>query len=371
MTEQDLIHSITLSRVLHFNVATQRLLIENFGSATAVYEHRHDIQQIFPDVSAHLTAALEKMEDMLPRAEQELDFIHKKGIKCLGYNDEDYPSRLRECDDAPILLFYKGNADLNRRRVINMIGTRHCTEYGKDICRHFLAEIKHLSPDILVVSGLAYGIDINSHREALANGLDTVGVLAHGLDRIYPNTHRNTAIEMMSHGGLLTEFMSSTNADKMNFVRRNRIVAGMSDATIVVESADKGGALITAGMASDYHRDVFAFPGRTSDRYSQGCNNLIRDNKATLIQSAQDFLEAIGWETQQKAIKNNQQMVLFPDLNEEEQRIVSQLRQQESMQINLLAVATNIPIHQLSAHLFNLEMKGIVKLMSGGMYRLL
>ena len=175
---------------------------------------------------------------------------------------------------------------------------------------------------------------------------------------------------MIGQGGLLTEFMSKTNADKVNFVRRNRIVAGMADATIVIESADKGGALITAGIASDYNRDVFAFPGRINDAYSQGCNQLIRDNKAILIQNADDFMDAIGW-VKKKEQQENIQIELFPDLCEEEQRIVSQLRQQESMQINLLAVATNIPIHQLSAHLFNLEMKGIVKLMSGGMYRLL
>lgn len=373
MTEQDLIYSMALSRALHFNVATQRLLIEKLGSATSVYENRHDIQQIYPETSGHLTAALEKMDDMLPRAKQELDFIREKGIKCLGYYDEDYPSRLRECDDAPILLFYKGNADLNRMRVINMIGTRNCTEYGKDICRHFLSDLRRMCPDVLVVSGLAYGIDINSHREALANHLDTVGVLAHGLDQIYPRMHASTANEMVKHGGLLTEFMSRTNADKVNFVRRNRIVAGMSDATIVVESASKGGALITAGIASSYNRDIFAFPGRTTDTYSQGCNTLIKENKATLIQSAQDFMEATGWNFENKTTKKDGgvQMELFPDLCKEEQLIIELLRKNENMQINALSIGTNIPTHKLSAFLFNLEMKGIIKLMSGGMYRLL
>ena len=225
---------------------------------------------------------------------------------------------------------------------------------------------------MLVVSGLAYGIDIHSHRAALDNAVDTVGVLAHGLDQIYPRLHRDTAVQMTSQGGLLTEFMSRTNADKVNFVRRNRIVAGMADATIVVESAEKGGALITADIAMSYHRDVFAFPGRVGDPYSQGCNRLIRDSKAALLQNAQEFMEAMGWQPRSSENQKDKgiQGELFPDLCEEEQRIVDCLRQSECLQINALAVATNLPVHKLSAFLFNLEMKGIVRLLSGGMYRL-
>ncbi len=372
MNEQEILCSMALTRVPRLNVATQRLLVQQAGSATAVYEQRQDIRSIFPEASKKLTDTLKEMDRLLGRAEEEMKFAQDNRIQCLCMGDADYPSRLQECDDAPILLYYKGNANLNRMRVINMVGTRHCTEYGKDICRHFLAELKRFCPDVLVVSGLAYGVDINAHREALANGMDTVGVLAHGLDQIYPRMHRDTAVQMVSQGGLLTEFMSHTNADKVNFVRRNRIVAGMTDATIVVESAEKGGALITANLATTYHRDVFAFPGRVGDRYSIGCNRLIRDNKASLLQNAQDFVEAMGWETPSAKPDTPIQHELFPDLCEEEQRIVQCLQgSSEGMHINALAVGTNIPVHKLSAFLFNLEMQGVIKLMNGGMYRLL
>lgn len=370
MHENEILCSMALSRTLHFYPVIQHQLVKEIGSASAVYENRHHIKDLYPEISDKLAEVLKGMDEHIKRAEEEWMFATQKGITCICYHDENFPARLRECDDAPILLFYKGNADMNRSRVINMIGTRHCTEYGKDLCRHFVHDLKLLCPDVLVVSGLAYGIDIHSHRAALSNGLDTIGVLAHGLDQIYPRTHRNTAIEMIGQGGLLTEFMSKTNADKVNFVRRNRIVAGMADATIVIESADKGGALITAGIASDYNRDVFAFPGRINDAYSQGCNQLIRDNKAILIQNADDFMDAIGW-VKKKEQQENIQIELFPDLCEEEQRIIEYLQQQERAHINNLSIAVNIPIHKISGFLFHLEMKGLVKLMSGGTYRLL
>ena len=372
MTEEEIICTMALTRLPRVNTATQHRLVEELGSATAVFEHRRHIRDFFPEASDKLSAALAEMERLMPRTEEELEFARKNKIQCLCHADTGYPSRLRECDDAPLMLFYKGNADLNRAHVINMVGTRHCTEYGKDICRHFVAELARLCPDVLIVSGLAYGVDIHSHRAALDNRLDTVGVLAHGLDQIYPRMHRDTAVQMVSHGGLLTEFMSRTNADKVNFVRRNRIVAGMADATIVVESAERGGALITADLATSYHRDVFAFPGRTGDPYSQGCNRLIRDSKAALIQTAQDFVEAMDWHTAPAATGGSRdtQLELFPDLCDEEQRIVDCLRQAEGLQVNALAVATDLPVHKLSAFLFNLEMKGVVRMSGGGMYRL-
>lgn len=371
MTEQEILCTMALTRVPHVNTAMQRRLLDEAGSATAVFEHRRNIRDLYPEASDKLLAALANMEQQLPRAEEELQFAREHGIRCLCLHDTDFPSRLRECDDAPVLLYYKGNADLNRARVVSMVGTRHATEYGKDICRHFVAELKRLCPDTLVVSGLAYGIDIHSHRDALDNGMDTVGVLAHGLDQIYPRMHRDTAVQMTSHGGLLTEFMSRTNADKVNFVRRNRIVAGITDATLVVESAERGGALITAGLAADYHRDVFAFPGRVGDPYSQGCNRLIRDNKAALVQTAQDFVEAMDWQpAAQPGQVQDSQLELFPDLCAEEQLIVGCLQKAGSLQINALAVATNLPVHKLSAFLFNLEMKGVVRMAGGGMYRM-
>jgi hypothetical protein len=253
-----------------------------------------------------------------------------------------------------------------------MVGTRHATGYGTQLCASFLHQLKALCPDVLVVSGLAYGIDIHAHREALANDLPTVGVLAHGLDRIYPYVHRKTAIDMLDNGGLLTEFLTETNPDRHNFVSRNRIVAGMCDATIVVESAEKGGSLITAELAEGYQRDCFAFPGRVADEYSKGCNQLIRDNKASMILSAEDFVSAMGWNTGSHPVKTeNVQRSLFLDLSEEEQKIVSILAKQGSLQINTLVVEADIPVQKMSALLFELEMKGVVRVLAGGMYQLL
>ena len=237
-----------------------------------------------------------------------------------------------------------------------------------------MIDLKRLCPNLLVVSGLAYGVDINAHREALNNNLPTIGVLAHGLDDLYPSAHRSTASEMLSCGGLLTEFMTMTQADKKNFVRRNRIIAGMADATLVIESADKGGGLITAKLARSYDREVFAVPGRANDRYSMGCNHLIRDHVAALVTDGTDLLKALGWEDEQKVRKARQEGVerqLFPNLTAEESVIVEALQQQNDQQINTLTVKTNLPVGLLTAQLFELEMKGVVRTMAGGIYHLI
>lgn len=303
-------------------------------------------------------------------AEAEFNFAQKNNLTCLPITHPDYPSRLRECPDAPIILFFKGRANLNAVRVINMVGTRNATEYGQRICKEFVGELKELCPDVLIMSGLAYGIDIHSHRAAVNNHLPTIGVLAHGLDRIYPSAHRRTAIEMIENGGVLTEFPSGTNPDRQNFVRRNRIVAGMSDATIVVESAVKGGALITAEIAQSYQRDCFAFPGRAMDEFSLGCNNLIKDNKAALILNAEDFVKAMCWDSQSSATTVVQRE-LFLDLSSDEQLIVDALQKYGNLQINELVVQSNISINKMIGILFELEMKGVLRVLAGGMYQLL
>lgn len=306
------------------------------------------------------------------RAEHEMEFVEKNRLTCLTLKDEAYPSRLRECEDAPVVLFFKGHTDFNRLRVINMVGTRNATEYGKQFCVDFLRDLSSHYPDVLVVSGLAYGIDIHAHRAALANNLSTVAVLAHGLDRIYPYVHRKTAVDMLDNGGLLTEFLTETTPDRHNFVSRNRIVAGMTDATIVVESASKGGSLITADLAVDYHRDCFAVPGRTTDSLSMGCNQLIRDNKAALIQSADDFMLAMGWTTEEGPAKHEGiQRSLFLELTEEEELVVGILTRLGDLHINVLVVESDIPVNRMTALLFELEMKGVVRALVGGVYHLL
>ena len=372
MSEQEVFYTIALTRMTGFNTQMALQLYQELGGGEAVYNHRADIGDVMPDCSSRLVEALKNWDDALKRSAAEMEFITKHGIRALTMNDEDYPARLRECADAPIIIYYKGNADLNQRRIVDIVGTRHCTAYGQDLIRRFITRLKELCPQVLIVSGLAYGIDICSHRQALAVGYETVGVLAHGLDTIYPSAHRQTAAEIIKHGGLLTEYTSQTDALPNNFRQRNRIVAGMSDATIVVESAYKGGALITARIAQDYGRDVFAFPGAVGVPQSEGCNHLIRDNKAGLITSADDFVSAIGWQTNKSQSKPTAvERQLFPDLTMEEQQIVSLLQQTNDLQLNILSVKTNIPIGQLTALLFQLEMKGVVKPMAGGIYHLL
>ena len=370
----EVIAAMTLMRINYFSLSGLTLMYRELGNAQTIIEHHANIRDIFPDASEKLVNGLRNIDEARARAEAELEFCPKHGIQPLPMNDEHYPARLRECDDAPLMLFYRGNADLNQQRVINIVGTRHCTAYGKDVISRFVRDLKSLCPQLLIVSGLAYGVDINAHRAALENGYETVGVLAHGLDQIYPPRHRETAVKMISQGGLLTEFFTQTNADKVNFVRRNRIVAGMSDACILVESAARGGGLITARLSRDYNRDVFAFPGRVGDEYSEGCNNLIRNNGAALITSAQDFVEAMGWitdaqlnEARQKGIERQ----LFPSLSPEEMQIVGALQKQNDQQINMLSVTSNLPVARLTAILFEMELKGVVKVLAGGTYHLL
>lgn len=369
--QDEQIYTLALTRIPGLGLMGAYNLVRTLGSASAIFQHRKELKELLPEVSDKLIKALDCPE-AFHRAEEELKYAEKNQIQCITLNDAAYPSRLKECEDAPLALFYRGNAPLNALKVISMVGTRHATTYGEALCQSFIRELKELRPDVLIVSGLAYGIDICAHRAALQHGFATIGVLAHGLDRIYPTAHRKTAIDMMNHGGLLTEFMSGTNPDRQNFVKRNRIVAGMSDATIVVESAIKGGALITAELAESYHRDCFAFPGRTTDIYSAGCNELIRNNRASLLSSAEDFVNAMGWNLTNNKTKDVIQRELFPELSEEEKKIVQVLhRNPDGIQINTLVVETNIPINRISAILFELEMKGVVRALAGGVYRLL
>ena len=370
-SEEEQIYSIALTMVPGIGHIGAKHLIDGMGNAVDVFRLRKEIPERIPEVSQRVIEALDCPQAVL-RAEQEYEFIRKNRISCLSFHDEAYPSRLRECEDAPVVLFFKGNADLNYLHILNMVGTPNATDYGTQICASFLRDLKALCPDVLVVSGLAYGIDIHAHREALANELPTVGVLAHGLDRIYPHVHRKTAVDMLEKGGLLTEFLSGTNPDRHNFISRNRIVAGMCDATIVIESAEKGGSLITAELAEGYHRDCFAFPGRMSDEYSKGCNRLIRDNKASLLLSAEDFVQAMGWNIPMTlSEKVSVQRSLFIELSEEEQKIVAILEKLGNLQINSLVVEADIPVNKMTALLFELEMKGVIRVLAGGMYQLL
>lgn len=370
MTSDEIYYSIALTRMTGFNQQMALQLYQALGSSKTVYDHRNDIGDVVPDTTPRLREAMKNWDDALHRAAAEMEFVTKNNIRVLTLGDDDYPQRLSECPDAPLLLYYKGSADLNQRYILNIVGTRHCTTYGQDLVRRFITDLRALCPQTLIVSGLAYGIDICAHSNALQQGFETVGVLAHGLDQIYPPAHRDAAGQMLSHGGLLTEYMSQTEALPNNFRQRNRIVAGISDATILVESAIKGGGLITCRIAQEYGRDVFAFPGAVGMPFSEGCNKMIRNNTAALITSTSDFLDNMGWKTvQQKPEAVERQ--LFPDLTPQEQQVVSLLQQTNDLQLNIISVKTNIPIGQLTALLFSLEMKGVIKPLAGGTYHLL
>lgn len=371
MNSDERICSIALTLCSGIGRIGAKRLIDGIGTAAEVFRRREELPVLLPGISRNVVAALDN-PSAFARAEREMEFVEKNHLSCLTLKDEAYPSRLRDCEDAPVMLFFKGNADFNRLHVINMVGTRRSTSYGEQFCADFLRDLSALCPDVLVVSGLAYGIDIHTHRAALDNNLSTVGVLAHGLDRIYPHAHRKTAIDMLAQGGLLTEFLSGTSPARHNFVSRNRIVAGMSDATIVVESDVKGGSLITADLADGYHRDCFALPGRTTDTTSMGCNRLIRDNKATLLLNAGEFVQAMGWDTSSdKTNPAGRQRNLFPELTADEELVVRILMRQGDLHINTLVVEADISVNRMSALLFELEMKGVVKAMVGGNYHLL
>lgn len=373
INSNEILCAIALTRINYFSVAGITRLYRRMGSAAAVMEHRRNIKDVMPDAHPRLVEALSNVDEALKRAEAELEYDLRHGITPLTPADSAYPLRLKECDDAPIVLYYKGTANLNAARVVSIVGTRHCTSYGQDIIRRFVSDLQRECPGVLIVSGLAYGVDICAHREALNNGCDTVGVLAHGLDTLYPALHRDTAVRMIGQGGLLTEFVTQTNADKRNFVQRNRIVAGMADACVLVESAAKGGGLITAGIARDYNRDVFAFPGAVGAKYSEGCNNIIRDNVAGLITSAEDFIKTMAWDDDRKMEKARRKGIerdLFPRLEPDELRVVEALRGKD-LQMNMLAVQTGLTIAKLTVVLFGLEMKGIVRPYAGGVYHLL
>lgn len=370
--QQEIISSIALSHLPHVSLVAAKRIYEEVGSASLLFEHRAHLTDLVPDAAPALIDALKQCDEALRLAEKEMEYIQQKRIKAYVMNDPLYPQRLLECNDAPLVVFFCGNADFNSHHVINIVGTRRCTQYGKDICREFISDLKRECPDIMIVSGLAYGIDIHAHRAALQNGMTTVGVLAHGLDRIYPTMHRQTAAKMTENGGLLTEYLSGTTPEKINFVRRNRIVAGISDATIVVESAEHGGALITAELASTYNRDVFAFPGRISDEFSEGCNKLIARQKATMVINADEFLKSMNWKRDSLfACEEENQQEPFPDLTPNEAAIVDVLRNCDCKQINQIVVETGLNFHTVSSTLYELEYKGVVALLGGARYRLI
>lgn len=359
-----LIHKVALTLINSVGHVTAKNLLGQFGSAEAVFKaNRKQLLEV-PGIGA-VTAEEILASNALQLAEAQLKFTERHDIQTMFFGDDNYPRRLMECFDAPVLLYYKGNADLNHPRVVSIVGTRNATAYGKYLCRQ-LAEVL-AGYDVLIVSGLAYGIDVTAHKESLAFNIPTIGVLAHGLDRVYPQIHHNIAKKMAEEGGLITEFPLNTNPDRENFPKRNRIIAGVADAIVVVEATIKGGALITADIANSYNRDVFAFPGRVMDEFSEGCNFLVKTNRAALINHAKDLVYYLGWDNAAPAVKTQIQLPI--GLTVEEQCIVELLRSSSS-RIDELSVNSGIPQSKLAMHLLNLEMQGILVSLPGKVYRL-
>lgn len=367
--ENNLVCRIGLTMINGIGDVLARHLLETLGSAEAVFAASPRLLEKIPGIGAKHIAEIRRPE-VLRLAEKEAAFVEKHRINTFFITEPDYPARLRECQDAPVLLYFKGNTNLNASRIISIVGTRKSTPYGRTLTETLIRDLSAIYPDLLIVSGLAYGIDIQAHRSALEANLPTVAVLAHGLDIIYPSTHRDTAKNMLERGGLLTDYPSGINPDRQNFVKRNRIVAGLSEATVVIESATKGGSLITADIAFSYGRDVLTFPGRTTDEQSKGCNTLIHQNKAALISSAEDLIAALCWENPRKPGKVPVQIpITFPE-DSLYQKIVSHFHGEKEIHINELARLAEIPVYELSSILFDLEMEGVLKVLPGGMYRL-
>ena len=359
---------LALTKVRGVNAALLLQILEVAGSASQLFANIGNIHDMFPGASAKLIESLSD-RSIFECAEKELEFTTSKGIRIISYNSDEYPYRLKECSDAPVVMYTMGNVNLDAVHVVSVVGTRRVTEYGKDICEAFVSDLARLLPDTLIVSGLAYGVDVCAHRAALKAGLPTIGVLAHGLDRIYPSAHRSVAKEMLQNGGVLTEYMSGTDPFKGNFLQRNRIVAGIADATVVVESPSYGGSLVTASLATGYSRDCFAFPGRINDKNSCGCNELIARNRAGLITSAYDFVEAMNW-TPQNNSTPDEERELFPLLPPMEESVLELLRDHsDGLQINQIVIALDIPVGIIMSALFELEMKNLVRTVAGGIYR--
>lgn len=364
MNDTELLHLLALLKVEGIGDIIAKKLLNHCGTATEIFKTKASILSSIDGVGKVLVKKI-KDKSVFDVAESELRFIRDNAINLLHFQEDNYPNRLKYCIDAPVLLFTSGTINLNNHKIISIVGTREVTSYGAEFCKKLIDDLVPLNP--IIVSGFAYGVDIIAHKAAMENNLQTIGVVAHGLNQVYPKAHKKYVAKMEQNGGFITEFWSTSNPEKENFVKRNRIVAGMSEATIVIESAEKGGSLITANLANDYNRDVFAVPGRASDKYSQGCNNLIKTQRANLLTSAADLIYILNWELQQKEEKSIQKQ-LFVTLDEEEQKIYDFLIKQGKEELDIIALECDLPVFKISSILMNMELKGVVRPLPGKLF---
>ncbi|SEP27453.1 DNA processing protein [Flavobacterium sp. CF108] len=363
MSDQDLFYLLALMKVDGVGDIMAKKLLNYCGNAEAIFNSKTNQIAAIDGVGSVMLKNI-KDKAIFEKANQELEFIRKNNIKVSFFQDETYPDRLKHCIDSPVLIFSGGNIDLKNKKIISIVGTRQITSYGTEFCRKLIEDLAPLDP--VLVSGFAYGVDIVAHQFAMDYKLQTIGVLAHGLNQVYPRTHKKYMAKMEENGGFITEFWSTSNPDKENFVRRNRIVAGISEATIVIESADKGGSLITANLANDYNRDVFAVPGRVTDRYSQGCNDLIKTQKASLLSSAADLIYVLNWDIEKKPKAIQKQ--LFIDLEADEQKIYDFLLKNGKELLDTIALECNFPVFKISGILLNMELKGVIRPLPGKLF---
>ncbi|WP_044223142.1 DNA-processing protein DprA [Chitinophaga pinensis] len=367
--QEELRHQIALTQIPQIGDIVAKKLLAHFGSASEVLNASRKELGNIPDIGIVRADAIFQFRDYR-KADKEIDFLEKHNIQAIFYTSTAYPKRLHHCADSPVMLYYKGTTNLNAARMVSIVGTRTPGEYGKNMCAQLVEALT--SHNVVIISGMAYGIDIIAHKRAVQQRIPTIGVLAHGLDRIYPQQHRSTAMEMIDNGGLLTEFPSYTQPDRQHFPMRNRIVAGIADATIVIESGTQGGSMITADIANSYNKDVFAIPGRANDPHAAGCNELIRTNKAMLITSATDFLQTMGWHTDNtpSAVKFNPQKELFITLDDAEKHIVTLFSGDAEKHIDELRKESHLPGSQVNSLVLKLEMRHVLKSLPGQKYQL-
>jgi DNA processing protein len=364
MNTDQLRYKISIGLIPKIGPVLTKRLIAYCGSAEGIFREKRSGLSKIPGIGERLADHIVSHR-ALDHVDQEIEWLTKYRIDALFYLDGDYPERLKQCEDAPVILYIKGKTPLNRPKVISIVGTRNPTEEGRSITRKLTEELAGM----LIVSGLAYGIDTCAHKGALRNNLDTVAVLGHGLSHLYPSVNRETAAQIAAKGALVTEFMHDEKPESANFVKRNRIIAGLADATIVVESGEKGGALITADIANSYNRDVFAFPGRVTDKYSTGCNRLIKTNRAALMENIRDLEYLMNWQKTEKQ-PDGFQKTLFIELDEEEKVLIGLLKNNTSLTIDQLALQGNLQVSRTSSVLLNLEFKGMVRCLPGKVFKI-
>lgn len=365
MKPEKLLAILRLQNTKNIGDVLAKRLINVVGDVEQVFKEKAISLQKINGIGAHVLKHLLDIKG-IKRAEEELIYIQENNLQFSYFLNDDYPINLKHCIDGPILFFNDGNINLNNKKIISIVGTRKITSYGREFCNQLIENLSKYNP--IIISGFAYGVDICAHNLAVKNNLQTIAVLAHGLDQIYPKTHKKYYNEVTKNGGFITEFWHKEQPLRENFLKRNRIVAGLSKATIVIESAEKGGSLVTADIANSYNRDVFAVPGRTTDIYSKGCNNLIKNNQAHLLTSANDIIKMLNWDIQPSNISSPIQQQLFINLNETEQKVYDYLLKKGKQLLDVIALECDIPVYKLSSLLLNMELKGVVKPLPGKLF---